>query len=75
MITSPELIEMYGTILVTYNDVADTVNQCFVAKVWNNLKTGVVVRRLLKCLVTDIIGLNRAVCLPFKTLMKKNRMK
>ena len=68
-----KVIDIYRNIVFTYNDVADTVIQRFVAKVWNNLKACIVVWRLLKCLVTDIIGLKTAVCLPFETLTKINR--
>ena len=74
LITIPlKVIDINRNIIFTYNDVADTVIQRFVAKIWNNLKACVIVWRLLKCLVTDIIRLKSAVYLPFETLTKKNR--
>ena len=38
-----KLKDIYKNVVFTYNDVADTVIQRFVAKIWNNLKACVIV--------------------------------
>ena len=56
----------------TYSNIEDTVNECFVTEIRNELKTSVVEARLLKGFITNVVRLTLTVCLSFKSLKNGN---